>query len=190
MKPEITITQAAPEDAEKLAHIKQSIWLDTYQNEEIGIDADDILAKDFLCKERIAARAEHMRANDGINHTLVARVGDQIVAYGRAVRGDKFDEIVTLYVLPEWQGKKIGSELLRHLLKWLGNHRDVMLGVVPYNANAIRFYEKSGFKLGKKIPHEKPVFPSGRDLPEVEMFRAGAEGRLYSNEIMARWRNK
>jgi GNAT superfamily N-acetyltransferase len=177
MKLAISIAKAAPEDAEELAQIKQTIWLATYQNKELGIEAEDILAKDFLCKERIAARAEHMKADDGINHTLVARVGSQIVAYGRAVRGDKFDEIITLYVLPEWQGKKIGSELLHHLLKWLGKHRDVMLEVVPFNVNAIRFYEKFGFKLGDKIPREEPVFPTGKDLPLVEMFRAGVEGR-------------
>jgi GNAT superfamily N-acetyltransferase len=171
MKPKIVITQGFPEDAETLSKIKQIIWLDTYLNKDLGITPDDIYAKDFLCKERIAKRAEHMRLDDGVNNTLVACVDRQIVGYGRATRGVKFDEIVTLYVLPEWQGQKIGTELLKQLLAWVGNNRVVKLGVVPYNKKAISFYEKFGFKLGDLVYHNKPVFPSGKDLPEVEMIR-------------------
>jgi GNAT superfamily N-acetyltransferase len=165
----ISITIAKSEDARTLAQIKQRIWLDTYLNEELGITADDVYAKDFLCEERIAKRAEHMSRDDGVNRTLAARIDERIVGYGRAVKGETADEIVTLYVLPEWQGMGVGSLLLRHLLEWLGGRHPVKLGVVPYNAKAIRFYEKFGFGLGKQIPHQLPVFPSGTDLPEVEM---------------------
>lgn len=165
----ITLSKGVPHDAETLAEIKQRIWLDTYQNKDLGINAQDMYDKDFLCKERIAKRAEHMQVDDGINYTLVARDGDQIVGYGRAVKGSKHNEIVTLYILPEWQNNGIGTKLLQHLLDWLGNERDVVLGVVPYNDKAIRFYEKFGFRQGKEIPHDKPVFPSGKDLPELEM---------------------
>lgn len=167
----ITLTKGVPQDAETLARIKLRIWLDTYQNEVLGITAKDIYDKDFLCKQRVAKRAEHMQNDDGINYTLVARDGEKIVGYGRAVRGDEHNEIVTLYILPEWQGNGIGTMLLQHLLDWLGADQDVVLGVVPYNEKAIRFYEKFGFKLGEIIPHDKPVFPSGKDLPEVEMTR-------------------
>ncbi|MGI8419045.1 MAG: GNAT family N-acetyltransferase [Candidatus Levyibacteriota bacterium] len=170
-KPKITIAKAVPQDAQTLARIKQRIWLDTYQNKELRINADDIFAKDFLCKERIAKRAEHMQVNDGINYTLVARAGEHIVGYGRAIKGDEFDEIATLYILPEWQSMGIGSDLLSHLLEWLGGNRDVKLGVVQYNLKAIRFYEKFCFTLGKKISHAELTFSSGKDLPEVEMLK-------------------
>jgi ribosomal protein S18 acetylase RimI-like enzyme len=170
---EITITTAKPEDARVLAQIKQVIWLATYRNAELGIDEKDILSKDFLCEERIAKRAEHMQRDDGINHTLVARVGGEIVGYGRAVKGVDFNEIVTLYLLPKWQGRGIGSRLMRQELDWLGEEKDVVLGVVLYNAKAIRFYEKFGFKLRGEVGHTEPTFPSGRDLPELEMRRNG-----------------
>lgn len=171
MNDRFTIHLAKPENAKTLAQIKERIWLGTYQNEKLGINAADIRAKDFLCQERIAKRAEHMAVNDGVNYTLIARSDDQIVGYGRAVRGEKINKIATLYILPEWQRKGIGSKLLLQLLDWLRNDRDVMLGVVGYNTKAIRFYEKFGFKLGKKISHDEPTFPSGKDLPEIEMLR-------------------
>lgn len=168
---QITIRRARSEDAEALSRIKLQIWLDTYQNMDLGISSKDIRAKDFLCKERIARRAEHMSVDDGINYTLVASTTTKIVGYGRAVKGDTWDEIVTLYVLPEWQGKGIGSKLLTDLLIWLGPDRNVTLGVVLYNKKAIRFYKKFGFQQGKQVQHGKPTFPTGKDLPETEMHR-------------------
>ncbi len=171
MNQKISIVKAIPDDAGALSRIKQCIWLDTYQNQEFGITAEDIFAKDFLCKERVAKRADHMHVVDGINHTLVAKAGPQIVGYGRVVKTKKINEIVTLYIVPEWQGQGIGSALLKELLGWLGNHKDVRLGVVLYNEKAIHFYEKFGFKRGNAVYHDKPTFPSGRDLPELEMIR-------------------
>jgi GNAT superfamily N-acetyltransferase len=171
MNQEISIAKAEPNDAEDLSRIKQCIWLNTYQNKEFGITAEDIFAKDFLCKERISKRAEHMSVVDGINYTLVAKVGPQIVGYGRAFKSKKINEIVTLYVIPKRQGQGIGSALLKDLLRWLGDHKAVRLGVVLYNEKAIRFYEKFGFKAGNLVCHDKPTFPSGRDLPELEMIR-------------------
>lgn len=170
MKPSITTTPGAPSDAKTLAQIKQAIWLDTYLSEELGITEQDVLDKDFLCPQRIAARAEHMAIDDGVNHTLVARQDDVIVGYGRVVRERDYDEVVTLYVLPDYQGIGAGSALLEGLLDW-SNGREIRLEVVPFNTKAIRFYEKFGFKLGDPIPPGKPTFPSGKHLPCVEMIR-------------------
>jgi len=171
-EPEIIINIATPKDAEALSQIKQRVWLTTYQNKELAITAEDILTKDFLCKQRIEKRAEHMGTNDSTNRTLVARAGTQIAGYGRAVKGADVHEIVTLYLLPEWQGRGIGSNLLKRLLDWLGDEKVVTLGVASFNTPAIRFYEKFGFRLGKQILHDEATFPSGKDLPEIQMLLA------------------
>ena len=168
----ITISKGVSRDAVALAQIKLRVWLETYVNSEHGVTEADVYAKDFLCKERVAKRAEHMQADDGINYTLVARDGAQIVGYGRAVKGGRSNEIVTLYILPEWQGQGIGSMLLRQLLTWYDDGQDVLVEVVTYNSKAIRFYEKLGFKRGKLLPHGTYVMPSGADLPVVAMTRA------------------
>lgn len=116
-----------------------------------------------------------MQAGDGVNHTLVARRGEDILGYGRAVRGTNgtANEIVTLYVLPEWQRQGVGSKLLIDLIAWLGANEPITLEVVPFNSKAISVYEKHGFELRGEVRHERPVFPSGKDLPLKMMLRPG-----------------
>ena len=165
----MTITEANPEDARTLAYIKQITWLTSYTNEEYGITEADVKSKEFECEKLIHNRVQHLEADRTANQTWVAREKAEIAGYCRAVKGDEFNEIVTLYLLPKWQSKGVGSRLLRRALEWLGDDKDVVLGVVQYNENAIRFYEKFGFELGERIHHDAPTFPSGKDLPEVAM---------------------
>ncbi len=50
------------------------------------------------------------------------------------------------YVLPEWQNKGIGAALLKHLISLVETKR-LLVGTWTANNNAIRFYERYGFKL-------------------------------------------
>jgi GNAT superfamily N-acetyltransferase len=50
------------------------------------------------------------------------------------------------YVLPHWQNKGIGAGLLEHLMS-LAKTRRLLVGTWAANKNAIRFYEKYGFKF-------------------------------------------
>ena len=50
------------------------------------------------------------------------------------------------YVFPEWQNKKIGTELLKYLIALSGKKR-LLVGMWSANQGAIRFYERNGFKL-------------------------------------------
>lgn len=57
-------------------------------------------------------------------------------------------------ILPEYQGKHIGSELMKTLFTHLksNNVKGLMLSVSPDNKGAAAFYEKCGFKLLAKGP--------------------------------------
>lgn len=62
--------------------------------------------------------------------------------------GDKALEIERIYLLPEFYGLKIGSLMLtrtEEITRQL-NLRTIWLGVWEKNIDAIRFYEKHGFK--------------------------------------------
>ena len=50
------------------------------------------------------------------------------------------------YVLPLWQNKGIGSGLLEHLMTLVKTKR-LLVGTWTTNINAIRLYERYGFKL-------------------------------------------
>ena len=53
------------------------------------------------------------------------------------------------YVLPAWQGRRIGQALMDHLLA--SSQRQVLVGTWAAAAWAIRFYERNGFHL---VPEE------------------------------------
>ncbi len=61
-------------------------------------------------------------------------------------------KIHKIYILPDFQKKGIGKQLLDRAISEakLRNDRAVYLNVNKYNANAIGFYEKNGFFLAKE----------------------------------------
>jgi ribosomal protein S18 acetylase RimI-like enzyme len=92
---------------------------------------------------------------------LLALVDDALVGYGLAhvlardetwvadtwVTGERIGEIESLSVLPEHRGAGIGSALLDALEQALtaAGVVDLVIGVLPGNAAAIRLYERRGF---------------------------------------------
>ncbi len=70
---------------------------------------------------------------------------------GPAQTEDNFDdaiEVERIYILPSFQGMKIGEELINKAIN-IAKRKDkklIWLGVWDQNKNAIRFYQKHGFK--------------------------------------------
>jgi ribosomal protein S18 acetylase RimI-like enzyme len=93
---------------------------------------------------------------------LLVTVGERTVGYGLAhivdrdetwiadtwITGQRIGEIESLSVLPELRGSGVGSELLERLETHLRDHgaRDLILGALPGNTDAIRLYERRGYR--------------------------------------------
>jgi ribosomal protein S18 acetylase RimI-like enzyme len=93
---------------------------------------------------------------------LLAYAGDGPVGYGLAhvmaaadtwiadtwQTGDRIGEIESLAVLPEYRGSGIGTRLLDGLEAELAaaGVRDLILGVLPGNTDAIRLYQRRGYR--------------------------------------------
>lgn len=62
--------------------------------------------------------------------------------------GERIGEIESLAVLPAYRGRGIGTQLLGALERELDaiGVRDLVLGVLPGNAAAIRLYERHGYR--------------------------------------------
>jgi RimJ/RimL family protein N-acetyltransferase len=177
----VVIERAVPADAEAILRLKRDGWLETYVNEELGVTREDIdkkLPESTIAEatprwqEGIAAETE-----DGDHITFVARQDDTVVGFTAPRIEEGRRRVGGLYVKPGYQGKGIGSELLRKTLAWWGNDEDIYITVVSYNQAAIRFYERHGFvKIGETSPLEYDEVEQVKLLPVIEMvLRAGSK---------------
>lgn len=93
---------------------------------------------------------------------LLASIDDRVIGYGLAhimaveetwvadtwVTGKRVGEIESLSVLPEFRGSGLGTHLLTQLEDHLraAGVDDLVLGVLPGNRDALRLYERLGYR--------------------------------------------
>ena len=116
-------------------------WQEAYR----GIVSDRYL--DSMTVEATTARARKFPEN-----TLVAK--DREKAVGFAVYGPSRDEdlpnageVVAIYVLSAYYGRKIGYRLMNEAFSRLRDYDTVFVWVFEKNERAIRFYRKYGFEF-------------------------------------------
>lgn len=88
---------------------------------------------------------------------FVAKNDEQIVGYCVASANKNSGEIDSLFLLPEYQGKNIGNELITYAMDWLNNHdcSEINIFVAEGNESVFNFYEKFGFKKKYYVLHSK-----------------------------------
>lgn len=172
----IKISGAVPEDSEGINTVLYEAWLATYPNEEIGITVDDVEEsyKDRLSPERIEKGKERLRNIPENERRLVAKIDGKVVGVSRVIKEEEYNKLQTLYVLPEYQGKGVGTALWEEGKKFFDPEKDTLLEVATYNENAINFYKRLGFEdTGKRITDERFRMKSGNIVPELEMRLKG-----------------
>ena len=77
------------------------------------------------------------------------RIGDHLVAVGRAANFEKWTVLTRLFVRPDFRGKGLGKDLVTALLNEASKQgaTKAILQVDSKNANAISLYKKMGFTL-------------------------------------------
>jgi ribosomal protein S18 acetylase RimI-like enzyme len=173
------IDVARPGDARPICRVMAETWMDTYQNEEHGITADMIRARQYdpdgsISREKIALTERSIADSDFVRRIFTARMNGEVVGVS-SVSDPEIGKrkINTLYVLPNVQGMRIGSALLETGLGWLDRREaDVYLKVATFNQKAINLYTKYGFIPTGPVPVEDQMqFDNGIILPELEMIR-------------------
>lgn len=170
---QIKILPSTPQDARGITEVLYKTWLDTYPNKDLGITREDIedSYKNRFSEEAIKRSQERIANLPKDHKQVVAKYGDLIVAVSTMIRGEEFNKLKTIYVLPEFQGKGIGNMLWNEVKKFCDPAKDIIVQVATYNQNAINFYKKLGFvDTGKRWLDEKFKFKSGATLPEMEMI--------------------
>jgi ribosomal protein S18 acetylase RimI-like enzyme len=166
---EIHIDGAIPQDARGIVNVQKEGWLATYPNEQFGVTQEDILSRNLDSDEKVATWEQRLMSQGEGSRTWVAKDGDKVVGFCSATKDDDANHLRAIYVMPQYQGRSIGSQLMEQALQWLGDSRDVVLEVVSYNEKAISFYEKLGFQKGESLPDDSATFPSGASMPEIQM---------------------
>jgi ribosomal protein S18 acetylase RimI-like enzyme len=166
----IIIQKAIPEDAKEWCKIHKDTWLDTYPNKEFNITKTDILSKDFDSPEKVK-KWEKSFDNPQGRYYYVAKTDNKIVGLATGLVHKDINEIGAIYVLPKYQGKGVGKELMIELIKHFDSTKKIKLNVVRYNIKAINFYKKFGFIITGNIDDPSGTLPNGKVLPEFQMVK-------------------
>lgn len=172
---EPVIDIATSEDAEGIAYVHRMTWMNTYPNEEAGITEADIKERlEGENGEKIPKNIERWKSTiekAGENSAVfVVRLNGKVVGFisPRTIHDQR--RLGAIYVLPEAQGKGVGTKLINKALEWWGRSEDIYLHVATYNTKAFELYKKIGFEeTGKDIAGEPIKFKSGAVMPEIEM---------------------
>ena len=171
---EINIVDAVPEDAWGITNVFYKAWLDTYPNVEKGITIEDIedSYKDEFSVEKIENLKELIRNLPTNKKRLIAKRGDLIVGACTVIRNEDSNHLRTLYVLPEFQNKGIGTKLWEKAMEFIDPKKDTFVQVADYTHNAINFYKKLGFvDTGKRTMQESGRLKSVAIIIDMEMMR-------------------
>jgi len=168
------IRKAKPEDVLGLHNVYYITWLDTYPNQEFNITKEDIIFKyeSRLDPEKLVERKEKI-SKIGKNEVLLLVEKDGVVvAVCNAVQDDVCNELRSIYVLPEHQGRRLGWNLWAEAKKIFDPKKETLVKVASYNEKAINFYKKIGFEsTGEIIFDEKFKMRNGAIIPELKMIR-------------------
>lgn len=167
----IVIKEPGIEDVRGIQDVYYETWLHTYPNKEYGITKEVIEEsyKDRHAPEVLEARRERIRHPKENEYFLIACDGNKVVGVCRVIKNPDHNRLLTMYVLPRYQGKGIGTALWKKAKGFLDLSRDTLVDVATYNTKTISFYEKLGFvDTGKRFTEEH--VKSGIHFPEMEMI--------------------
>lgn len=128
----VALRPARVEDSKAIA----AIWYDGWRDGHLGHVGDDLLA----ARTR---ESFELRAPQRVSDTVVAIVDDAVAGFVMVVD----DEVEQVYVSRPHRGTGVATVLLAEAerLVRLNGHERAWLAVVPGNARARRFYQRSGW---------------------------------------------
>lgn len=147
----LVVRLAAPEDAAGLAALAARTFADAFAADNTPEDLAEHLAANFSPERQAAEIA------DPSTVMIVAETGGELVGYvmlrkGKAppsVPGQQPIELARIYVLVEWQSRRVGGALMERCLAEASatGAGTIWLGVWQRNTRAQAFYERWGFKV-------------------------------------------
>jgi len=131
------------DDVDAVSTLARSVWQATYPALISQAQIDAMLA------DRYAPQRIREQLNDPSHAWRVAKQGPALVGFAHALLDETGCKLDKLYVHPDQQRHGIGAALMRTIEDWARSQqvRRLWLQVNRGNAQAIRAYEKYGFKI-------------------------------------------
>lgn len=159
---DIVITKISINEIGKLQEISRRTFFETFSADNTEVDMKKYL-EEGLSVEKLTSEL-----NDPCSEFYFATLDNSVIGYlkinfGQSqteLKGNQSLEIERIYVLKEFQGKKVGQLLFD---KAIGIARQknfdyIWLGVWEKNLRALRFYQRNGF-----VEFDKHIFKLGND---------------------------
>ena len=142
----LTIRYAKSEDAEVIHQLAHRIYYPTYQN-ILGKDQMDfMLGKSYT----VEALQESMNSDQDFYLVLHDDVPVGFIAIKE--KNDAILRIEKLYLLPDMQGMKIGTEMINFVrIQGLSRNKTILELNVNRGNKASEFYKKVGFSIVKEV---------------------------------------
>jgi ribosomal protein S18 acetylase RimI-like enzyme len=148
---DLQIRQATGADADSIASLGRQTFRDAF-----GADNQPEDMQAYVSEHFSPSRIEgEMKSPDSTY--LLAILGDRLIGYALLRKGGNAQlagvadpiELARIYILKAYLGRGYGSLLMQACLGEAGRagHDAIWLGVWQQNTGAIRFYERSGFKI-------------------------------------------
>ncbi|WP_316571734.1 GNAT family N-acetyltransferase [Neobacillus sp. YIM B06451] len=137
-----------PEDTKQVQYVAKTSWNATYE----GIIPQEI-------RERFLSTAyndDRMKQRMERSLMLVAVEDGKVAGFANfsPVRDGGKAELYAIYLLPEVQGKGIGTALLNEGIAKLDGVKEIYINVERENAIGKAFYEAKGFKVVEELEED------------------------------------
>ncbi|ERI91855.1 putative protease synthase and sporulation negative regulatory protein PAI 1 [Clostridiales bacterium oral taxon 876 str. F0540] len=158
----LLIKECSLKDIEKVKHICEKTFYETFSGENTKDDMENYL------KENFSYEKLESEITNNYSKFYIVEDNEEVAAYMK-LNFDKAQteeghnhtlEVQRIYVLQEYKGKHIGKMLIQEAIEIgkINNLNYIWLGVWEHNLAAIRFYEKQGF-----VKFDTHIFKLGND---------------------------
>lgn len=150
----ISFHRAQVIDAEEIKKLLFETWTKTY-TDVYSPEAIKIITSEWHSIELLTKQIQ-----DSDNFFSISKDGDKIIAMcnARITHDGTIINIQRLHVLPSYQRKGIGSQLIQEAIKAFPGAVGIDLEVERRNRQAYAFYRKHGFKeVGEKVFEVKGI---------------------------------
>jgi ribosomal protein S18 acetylase RimI-like enzyme len=142
-EPRVKLSPLTTAEVDAVSALARTVWQATYPALISQAQIDAMLA------DRYAPQRIREQLNDPRHAWRVAKQGPALIGFGHALLDEKGGKLDKLYVHPDQQRHGIGAALMRTIEDWARSQqvRRLWLQVNRGNTQAIRAYEKYGFKI-------------------------------------------